>query len=182
MHTKPRPSLSMSLVTAAVICIVCIGTAAQAQSLLDPLTLTKFVDPLPNPLANVISPVDSLDGMDLYEVSMTQFSQQLHDELDPTTVWGYNGTYPGPTFEVQRDQPVKVEWINSLVDGVGAPLPHLLPLDTSVHGAETTVSRGTHRRSSPRRRGRARKRWFPRALVYSRPDRPGQWHGRPGRQ
>ena len=104
--------------------------------MLDPLTLTKFVDPLPNPLANVISPVGSLDGMDLYQVSMTQFSQQLHDELDPTTVWGYNGTYPGPTFEVQRNQPVKVEWINSLVDGVGAPLPHLLPLDTSLHGAE----------------------------------------------
>ncbi len=43
----------------------------------------------------------TLDGMDLYEVSISQFTQQLHSELSPTMVWGYNGTYPGPTFDVQ---------------------------------------------------------------------------------
>ncbi len=34
--------------------------------------------------------------------------------------------------------PIKVNWINNLVDGTGAPLTqHLLPYDTTVHGAGT---------------------------------------------
>ncbi|MCA9229868.1 MAG: multicopper oxidase domain-containing protein [Planctomycetales bacterium] len=111
------------------------ATTVHAQTLLDPLTLSKYIDPLPNPLGNIISPMGTMDGMDLYEVSMTQFTQQLHSELAPTTLWGYNGTYPGPTFETQRDVPIKVNWINDLVDTGGNPLPHLLPLDTTVHGA-----------------------------------------------
>lgn len=139
MRTNSRAGALKSLVAVLVICLVFIGGIAQAQSLLDPLTLTKYIDPLPNPLGNIISPVGTMEGMDLYEVSMTQFSQQLHGELAPTTVWGYNGTYPGPTFEVERDDPIKVNWINSLVDGGGVPLPHLLPYDDTVHGAESTL-------------------------------------------
>lgn len=123
------------LVSAVVICVFCSGERGLAQTLMDPLSLTKYLDPLPNPLDNVVSPVGTMDGMDLYEVSITQFSQQLHSQLDPTTVWGYNGAYPGPTFDVQRNVPIKVNWINGLVDGTGTPLPHLLPVDTTVHGA-----------------------------------------------
>ena len=137
MRANSQPLRPKRLITAALLCVICIGGLAQAQPLLDPLSLTKYIDPLPNPLDNVISPVGTLDGMDLYEVSMTQFSQQLHSELPPTTVWGYNGTYPGPTFDVQRGVPIKVNWINNLVDGMGTPLPHLLPVDTTLHGAGT---------------------------------------------
>ncbi|MEZ6073897.1 MAG: multicopper oxidase domain-containing protein [Pirellulales bacterium] len=97
--------------------------------------MTKYIDPLPNPLSNIIAPSGTLDRYDFYEVSMTQFSQQLHSELPPTTLWGYNGTYPGPTFDVDSNVPIKVEWTNNLVDGMGMPLSHLLPYDTTVHGA-----------------------------------------------
>jgi spore coat protein A len=65
-----------------------------------------------------------------YEVGMTQFTQQLHRDLDPTPVWGYHGTYPGPTIETQTNQPVVVKWINDL------PTTHLLPIDTTIHGAQ----------------------------------------------
>src|SRR3990170_7507591 len=119
MQTKPRPRAPKSLVAAAVICVVCTGGTAQALTLLDPLTLTKFVDPLPNQLGNVLSPDGTLDGATFYQVEMTQFTQQLHSQIPATTVWGYNGTFPGPTFEVRRGEFVKVDWINNLRDGSG---------------------------------------------------------------
>jgi spore coat protein A len=139
MQTKPRLCSPKRLVAAAVICVVCTGGTAQALTLLDPLTLTKFVDPLPNPLGNVLSPVGTLDGATFYQVEMTQFTQQLHSQIPATTVWGYNGTFPGPTFEVRRGERVKIDWINNLRDTSGNPLPHLLPVDTTVHGAHPDV-------------------------------------------
>jgi len=60
----------------------------------------------------------------------------------PTTIWGYgavNGpvTWPGMTLERHvNDRELSVEWINNLTDPLtGMPLPHLLPVDTSLHWA-----------------------------------------------
>jgi len=100
---------------------------AWGQMLLDPSTLTKYLDPLPLPA--VLSPVGMLGSEIYYEVTMSEFQQQLHSELSPTTVWGYNGTYPGPTFEAMRNYPVAVKWINNL------PYDHLFTIDTMLHGA-----------------------------------------------
>lgn len=90
--------------------------------------LKKFVDALPLP--PVVKPVEKIDSVPLYEVTMQQVNQKLHRDLPPTTVWGYNGMYPGPTFEVRRDHPIFVKWTNCL------PLEHLLPVDSTVHGAQ----------------------------------------------
>lgn len=90
--------------------------------------LTKFVDALPLP--SVIQPVGHRDGIPYYEVTMQQVKQKLHKDLPITTVWGYNGMYPGPTFEVRRNQPILVKWKNQL------PFEHLLPVDRTVHGAK----------------------------------------------
>jgi spore coat protein A len=109
---------------------------AWAQSQLSPAALTKYLDPLPNPLANVIAPTGMLGGTPLYEVGISQFQQQLHSQLQPTTLWGFNGTYPGPTFDVNRGDAIKVRWTNNLVDGQGQPLEHLLPYDGTLHGAD----------------------------------------------
>jgi len=80
---------------------------------------------------------------------MTQFQQDL-GIIDPisglplmTSVWGFGGSYPGPTIESRSTLlentlapglPVKVKWSNDLfqADGV-TPLPHLLPVDTTLH-------------------------------------------------
>lgn len=113
---------------------ICVRHARGLQ-ILDPTTLTKYLDPLPNPLSNVISPVGVDGGIDLYHVEISQFTQTLHSQLPPTTVWGYNGTYPGPTFNVDSGVPIKVDWVNKLIDGTGTPLPHILPYDDTVHGA-----------------------------------------------
>ena len=45
-------------------------------------------------------------------------------------MWGYNGTWPGPTFETRSGQPITVKWINEL------PTKHFLAIDPSIHGAE----------------------------------------------
>jgi len=112
-----------------------IATPAASLELLDSSLLEKFVDPLPNPLNAVINPVGMLDGAPYYEVTIGQFQQKLHRDLAPTTLWGYNNSYPGPTFEVDRGQRINVKWVNNLVDGSGQPLDHLLPYDETLHGA-----------------------------------------------
>jgi len=92
------------------------------------LPLKKFVDALPVP--PVLKAKGKREGIPYYEVTMKQVKQKLHRDLAPTTVWGYNGLYPGPTFETLRDQPILVKWENNL------PFEHLLPVDRTVHGAE----------------------------------------------
>lgn len=111
-----------------------------AQNVLDVSSLTKYVDPLANPLDHIIQPTGLMDGVPLYDVGVSQFQQQLHRDLPPTTLWGYNASYPGPTFEVDRDSTIKIRWSNNLTDASGLPLQeHLLPYDTTVHGAAPTI-------------------------------------------
>ena len=90
--------------------------------------LQRFVDALPLP--PILKPKDKSDGIPFFEVTMREVKQKLHRDLPPTTVWGYNGMYPGPTFEVRRNEPIFVKWKNEL------PFEHLLPVDRTLHGAE----------------------------------------------
>ncbi len=90
-------------------------------------SLTKFLDPLPIPATMPSS--GSRQGATFYDIAMTQFAQQLHSELPPTTVWGYNGTFPARTIEARRGKPVLVRWRNEL------PVEHLFHIDHTLHGA-----------------------------------------------
>ena len=62
----------------------------------------------------------------------------VHGDPLYTTVWGYgtsavDTTYPGPTILAYEGVPITVNWQNNL------PLTgHLLPVDTSLHFAEST--------------------------------------------
>jgi spore coat protein A len=118
---------------------------------LDPLDVPKFATPL------LIPPVMPRAGrvvqtggknVDYYEISMKQFSQQiLPAGLPPTTVWGYGAVSaqskrglllhnaPSLTIEARYDKPVRVKWINDLKDAAGNYLPHLLPVDPTLHWA-----------------------------------------------
>src|SRR5262249_32933301 len=78
--------------------------------------LTPFVDALPIP--PVIRP-----GTATVNIQMRQFTQKLHRNLPPTTLWGYNSLYVGPTFEVRSGSPISVQWNNNLPD------THFLPID-----------------------------------------------------
>ncbi|MGE5530249.1 MAG: multicopper oxidase family protein [Patescibacteria group bacterium] len=94
----------------------------------DPGTVPKFVDPLPIPA--VLKPIGMEGKKPLYEVVMNQFRQKLHRDFAPTPVWGYNGTYPGPTIEARTNRAITVRYLNDL------PATPLLSVDHSIHGAE----------------------------------------------
>jgi spore coat protein A len=98
-------------------------------ALLDSTTVPKFVDPLPIPA--ILLPKGNSENAASYQVTMTEFQQQLLPAGFPsTTVWGYAGSFPGPTIEARRNKPVAVKWINEL------PQHHLFPVDTTLHGSE----------------------------------------------
>jgi FtsP/CotA-like multicopper oxidase with cupredoxin domain len=133
------------------------GTFRQAMAVpipggtLDPLTVPKFQTPL------LIPPVMPKAGtilsrrgksIDYYEISVRQFSQQILPAGFPTsTVWGYGAVAvdskrglilhhaPSLTIEATWKRPVRVKWINELVDANGNYLPHLLPVDPTLHWA-----------------------------------------------
>jgi spore coat protein A len=93
--------------------------------------LQKFVDKLPIP--PTISPIKQDKNGSYYEVTMREFTHKLHRDLGPTRLWGYNGMYPGPTFDVMKDETTYVKWMSDL------PTKHFLPIDTTIHGAEKTL-------------------------------------------
>jgi spore coat protein A len=79
---------------------------------------------------------------------MKQFPQQILPAGFPaTTVWGYGAVAadskrglllhnaPSLTIEAKWNTPVRVKWINDLVDANGSYLPHLLPVDPTLHWA-----------------------------------------------
>jgi spore coat protein A len=98
--------------------------------------LEKYVDDLPIP-ALAVPTSGSIGGAATYSIAVQQFQQQLHRDLPPTTVWGYGGSYPGPTIVASRNEPVIIDWINDLRDETGALLTsHYLPVDTCPHGPD----------------------------------------------
>jgi spore coat protein A, manganese oxidase len=114
---------------------------------LDPAVVDKFVTPLlippAMPRAGKIKRKMS-KNVDYYEIAMRQHEQQiLPANLPPTTVWGYgpvtaqNGpaifNAPSLTIEARHNKPVRIKWINELVDANGDYLPHLLPVDQTLH-------------------------------------------------
>ena len=134
------------------------GASPPPGGTLDPLSVPKYVTPL------VIPPVMNNDGQaDSYDIAVRQFRQQIlpggiwnslnarSDAFPPTPVWSYGPSadsadivapdpgsqfnYPAYTIETVSGAPVSVRWINDLVDGDGNYLPHLLPVDQTLHWA-----------------------------------------------
>jgi spore coat protein A len=98
------------------------------------IKLQKFVDELP--IMKTLSPKKRSNNSSYYEVTMKEFSQKLHRDIGPTRLWGYEGTFPGPTIDVMRNETVFVKWMNDL------PSKHFLPVDTTIHGSEITLPEG----------------------------------------
>ena len=114
--------------------------------------MTPLLIPPVMPKAGTLS-VKRGKPVDYYEISMKQFSQQIlpgpggPSGLPPTTVWGYGAVAsaskrglllhnaPSLTIEAQAGRPVRVKWINDLVDPSGGYRPHLLPVDPTLHWA-----------------------------------------------
>ncbi|MFJ7912091.1 multicopper oxidase family protein [Kitasatospora sp. NPDC096204] len=116
--------------------------AAMGRSL-DPTTIDKYVTELTIPPVMPRVAQDGRRPLDHYTIGVRQFRQQILPPGSPaTTVWGYGstrhpGTFHSPAFTIEADfdRAVRVEWVNQLVDRRGHHLPHLLPVDPTLHWA-----------------------------------------------
>ncbi len=115
---------------------------------LSPDDVDKYVLPLIKPPAMPLSK-GSNKNKDKYDIAVRQFTQRILSPPWPeTTVWSYGSTdfpgtvaeggtfnYPAFTIEADWNKTIQVQWRNELVDGMGNPLPHLLPVDPTLHWA-----------------------------------------------
>jgi FtsP/CotA-like multicopper oxidase with cupredoxin domain len=111
---------------------------------------TPFLDPLP--MAPVAQPVaafptladptaTNVDGSKtfhrsgprqvasdtlFYRIEEKQAFHSFHQQLPPTSIWGYNGIVPGPTIFADRSVPSLVRFVNKLPEndpaGIGEPV------------------------------------------------------------
>jgi spore coat protein A len=109
------------------------GVIARPQ--LNLAALEKWVDPLPIPpvlkaKSQRPHPDDAKEKAAYYRIAMRPLSYKVHRDMKPTAMWGYLGSFPGPTLEARSGEGVFVEWANEL------PARHFLPIDYTVHGAD----------------------------------------------
>lgn len=108
---------------------------------LNPLSVLKYQMPLIVPPA--MPKTGRVGAADYYEIAVRQFRQQILPAGMPmTTVWSYGSVsdprtfnYPAFTIEAEFRIPVRIKWINGLKDSSGNFLPHLLPVDPTLHWA-----------------------------------------------
>lgn len=113
--------------------------AILAAGLSDPTAQPLFTRTAPNALAAGFKYVPKNNRLRIQMGQATQMTGLLGADgvtPMPTPVWGYGEagqgvTWPGRTIEINTaDDPLEVTWANQL-----ARLPHLLPVDTSLHWA-----------------------------------------------
>lgn len=111
----------------------------QAAPILDPSTLTPYVDPLAIPqIARATEfrpdPENPARRLPYYRMAMRQVECKVHRDLPPTRMWGFGSSSPGPTIEARSGQGILVEWSNELPAG-----KHLLTIDHTLHGADRSL-------------------------------------------
>ncbi|HEX2418219.1 MAG TPA: bilirubin oxidase, partial [Micromonosporaceae bacterium] len=110
---------------------------------LDPTVVAKYAAPLVIPPVMPVTSTLRRKSIDHYVIAVRQFRQQILPQGMPSTmVWSYGSLsrrasfhYPAFTVEAKVERPVRVTWVNDLVDGAGNYLPHLLPVDPTLHWA-----------------------------------------------
>lgn len=84
----------------------------QMEEPVDPtFGLSKFRDPLPVPPTIRPRRAGDPDAITVHAVSARM---RLHSQLPETTVWGYDGHFPGPTIEVRSGEWLRVAWVNAI--------------------------------------------------------------------
>lgn len=119
--------------------------AIAGAGLSDPALQPLFKILAPNAMAAAFKYVPKRNKIDIYAAQTRQMTGLVgEDGLTPvpTTVWGYGPkpdavSWPGMTLERHvNDKPLTVKWKNKLINPrTEKPLPHLLPVDNSLHWA-----------------------------------------------
>jgi FtsP/CotA-like multicopper oxidase with cupredoxin domain len=142
MGLSRRDALKLGLLgTGAVTLPVATGVrAANAAKVPASPAFTPFSRPLALP--GVIRPVQSTATADFYEVTQTVARQEVLPGLK-TTVWGYNGQYPGPTFAVNAGRPIVVTQRNTLT-AAATRIPGGVATTAHPHGLDVTPGSDGH--------------------------------------
>ena len=90
--------------------------------------LAPFVDALPLPSRLLAVKHDSR-----LTVRIRAATHQFHRDLPSSSIWGFEGTVPGPTIETERGQPVTIEWRNEL-QGPFPVVDTMAPRPTDANG------------------------------------------------
>jgi spore coat protein A, manganese oxidase len=146
--------LGLILLTAGIF-VAAGGTANSVYGFAQSPALTKFIQPIRGLGGATGIPVAASDGTRSwpgvtathYTISINQFEDLLHPELaNPTRLWGYGGLatgnvsrHLGGIIVAEKGKPVQITFQNNL------PPTHILPVDTSIPGAEVQQNRtATH--------------------------------------
>ncbi|HKN53407.1 MAG TPA: multicopper oxidase domain-containing protein, partial [Amycolatopsis sp.] len=111
-----------------------IGSGRPIQSAAPNFGLTKFLDPLRIPPA-----IQSYSRryQDELTITMSNARSRLHSQLPETTLWTYEGQFPGPTIEVRGNRQLRVAWANELegtVPLVAVRAPYAQPSPANLPG------------------------------------------------
>ena len=98
------------------------------QTQLDPTTIPKYQDPLPEPKRISAKRI---------KISMSEFDTQIlpQDFFGTTRVYGYGKSYPGPTIEARRHHPTTVTW-NNRIDYRDSLIQRLISIDQTLHWSD----------------------------------------------
>jgi spore coat protein A, manganese oxidase len=113
-----RDFLRLSAAGAASLALPTERLAALAGDPLRPFQVPLRIPP-------VAEPVLRAGGRDLYEMTMREARVEMIPGVR-TTIWGFDGRFPGPTFKVKRGREVVVRRINRLK----------VPTTTHLHGGK----------------------------------------------
>jgi spore coat protein A len=92
--------------------------------------LEKFAQPLPR--LETRSPERRGWRGSYHRISVEEATHSFHPDLPDTTIWGFDGQFPGPVLESWQYRPVYVQFDNS-----GMPDEHLFEVDTEIRGTTT---------------------------------------------
>jgi FtsP/CotA-like multicopper oxidase with cupredoxin domain len=92
--------------------------------------LAKFAQPLPR-LEKRQAERRGWRGA-YHEISVEEATHSFHPDLPDTTIWGFDGQFPGPIVESWQNRPAYVRFDNS-----GLPDEHLFEVDEGIRGTTT---------------------------------------------
>jgi spore coat protein A len=96
-----------------------------------------FVDELPIPA--IAKPQSTSGDADVYNIEISEFQVQVHSDLNPVTIRGYNSMLPGPTIEAYQGRTITVHWKNNLVNSELLTNMETVPKNMSTTGIVTHV-------------------------------------------
>ena len=130
---------------------------ASPEGVAPPVAVPRFVRPLKVP--PVLEPIRRAKNQDVYEI----VQQEVQQEIVPghaTKIWGYQGSFPGPTIRVRRNRAAVVRHANRLATHTVVHLHGGVTPSESDGFASDNVAPGEARTYTYPNRQRAATLWY----------------------